>query len=96
MISLEKAEEQQETIPNIIKELEKKTDSNKPGRPLGKENTSDAMGLIKNRKSVVKTREDINNAYKKVKANGDEETEEDEGSEGDEETEEAEEPEESK
>ena len=65
IISLEKAKEQEEQISSIIKELEKKTDPNKPGCPLGKENIDDINDLIKNAKGIIKTRGDIIKAYKK-------------------------------
>ena len=65
VISLKKVEEQQEKILGIIKELEKKIGPNRPGRPLSKENKDDAEDLSKNGKEILKTRDDIINAYEK-------------------------------
>ena len=73
-LSLNEAENEQ-------KDLEKKFRPDKIGRPLGKNNKKKAEELIENTKQFYKTRNDIIEAFKKLKTEETEETKESEKSE---------------
>ena len=80
-LPLNEAENEQKDTFKMINDLEKKFRPDKIRRPLGKNNKKKAEELIENTKQLYKTRNDIIEAFKKLKTEETEETKESEKSE---------------
>ena len=80
-MSLDEARDEQKEILKMINELEKKFRPDKIGRPLEKNKQNVTEKLIENAKKLYKARNEIIDAFKKLKNEESEESEEGEESE---------------